>query len=444
MSATLTYRLTTSPKEIINLLDRSIPESNCFLWQNAGQTRKTSDFKFVNVDERNLSVQIELKSPDLDINPEDFIFLKSPVKDAAFKSKAKSVQEKHITLELPTEVVIIEGRSQVRHAFRIEDGKTIEIGEQILEVSNASQDGFALVLTPSKASALNTGDTVSVNQIGTQRLPNPISAKIVYKIPFERKNQMGKETRMKVGIQLLGLIPEPIFQAFLKRDQLIVFQDAELMKDQGFRDSVHLKMKHTMAKLSQKPLLKDLFARLAANRDSTHYLRNHIDVLCEVTCHIGKNVGWVTESTIEKLVYVSYLHDVGYFDHPRLAKIKSKRELELQKNIYTKEEQELFIKGPTYASALAHQDDDFAPDAHKILLQHKERPDGSGLPIGLKGSQLAPLSCLFMLCHEFVDYFLENENWTYSEFIAIHQRIYTGPYFHKIFQVFENLARSEK
>jgi len=74
--------------------------------------------------------------------------------------------------------------------------------------------------------------------------------------------------------------------------------------------------------------------------------------------------------------------------------------------------------------------------------REKERPDGSGFPNALRSHQLAPLTCLFILCHEFVDYILVEPKWSFREFVVRARPTFKGPYFAKILQAMMQIDKS--
>lgn len=43
------------------------------------------------------------------------------------------------------------------------------------------------------------------------------------------------------------------------------------------------------------------------------------------------------------------------------------------------------------------------PDLFTIILEHHEKPDGSGFPRGLKANRLSPMSCILILSHHLSD-----------------------------------------
>ncbi|MEO5970315.1 MAG: hypothetical protein ABIQ95_10350, partial [Bdellovibrionia bacterium] len=47
-------------------------------------------------------------------------------------------------------------------------------------------------------------------------------------------------------------------------------------------------------------------------------------------------------------------------------------------------------------------------ELENILAQHHEQMDGTGFPRKLTQQHLSPLTCLFILAHEILTFFLEN------------------------------------
>ena len=155
---------------------------------------------------------------------------------------------------------------------------------------------------------------------------------------------------------------------------------------------------------------------------------------------MGKTLGWVSEGTVEKLIYVAHVHDIRYFEKPFLARFRTRAEFNLKKHPMSDEESKMFLEKPSYAAGIAMEDESNSADVKKLLLQQKERSDGSGFPGGLRSPQFAPLSCLFILSHEFVDYVLTDPYWNTKEFVSQSRESFKGPYFLKILQIFSEMA----
>ncbi len=135
------------------------------------------------------------------------------------------------------------------------------------------------------------------------------------------------------------------------------------------------------------------------------------------------------------------MHDMRYFEKPELARIGSYEAFIKKKDTLSAEDQEAYLEGPEYSAMITREDENNSPDIEKILIQQKELPSGEGFPNKVKGPALAPLSCLFIICHELVDYIIENEKWSYKEFLSRYKSMYMGQYFSKVFGVIQDLDR---
>ena len=437
----------------MNIFERSQANNkDIFLWQERDGQRITVDAKINNIDFTEQLIELKLQGTASEFKMDAPCFLKLPVKDSAMKANLTKLEGQIAVIELPSEAITTENRSEVRYPFLSEDQKTVTVisksktrksanGLRLL-VNNVSASGFSFVLRGSQSEDFSLNDEISVVAIGDQTLANPIPAQVIQKVNFEKKTDFKSEFSLKLGIKLLTPIPDEVFQRFILLEKPREFQNEEFMKDVVFRDQVHTKIKDTMTKLSQKSELRDFMKLLEVNRKETEYLKNHINLLCEINSFIGKKIGWVSPNSLEKLIYVSYLHDIKFVNKPHLARIPTKRGLDFTSEKITPEDRKTYMEAPSYAAELAKTDDHCSPDTHKILIQHKERPDGNGHPFGIKSNQFAPLSCLFMICHEFVDYILEEPEWTYQDFTSQFRKMYRGPYFHKVFQTFDELAEN--
>ena len=447
------YRISKDHGEIMKNFKAAQSESaGVFIWYHVGEVRHQQTGKILRVDLTAKKVSLALDGPPPRLSPNDFCYFKLKEKDAVAKSRVLDNSERALTVDLPTEMVFNENRNQKRYPFRPTDEKFVMMqkasptkAEQFekavrLEVINISRNGFALFVSNTLVKYYMPLDNIQITTLNDIRLPKPIPGKIVHAQEQDRKTNFGTDKGMKIGIQLHEPIPEGIFNEYIQNERPVFLDNERFFKDKIFRDSIHLNMSTATKKIGQNPRISEAFKKLSVRREGDTYLKNHIELLREVSCEIGRALGWVTEPNIEKLIYVSYLHDIRYFDRPYLARIANPKQLELHRSKLTQEDIDIFFEGPVYAAEIARDDDRAAPDTYKILLQHRELPDGKGFPSGLKASQLIPLSCLFMVCHEFVDYVIETPGWTYHEFLKRSENVYKGVYFKKILQVFEKLA----
>jgi HD-GYP domain-containing protein (c-di-GMP phosphodiesterase class II) len=162
------------------------------------------------------------------------------------------------------------------------------------------------------------------------------------------------------------------------------------------------------------------WAKLLAQKNSNSFYSHHVSLLSNMVCIVAQNIGWSSEATQQKLIMAALLHD--QFVDETTYEI-------LQQNSNDSSE---IIQNPQYrqhpikVAELARTLRGLPNDVDHILLQHHERPDGSGFPRGLVASHISPFSAMFIVCEELlhfshgkvIDTNMLNEFWsTFPEFL---------------------------
>lgn len=168
------------------------------------------------------------------------------------------------------------------------------------------------------------------------------------------------------------------------------------------------------------------------------YTSQHSVMVAHVACAIASQLEWSSETTYRKLILAAFLHDITLpkADHARL---RSKAEIAAIKENLTSAEV-LAIEHHSYnSSEIVNKLEEVPGDVALIVLQHHERPDGSGFPRGLRAHSIAPLAAVFIAAHDFVDTSLERgdqfEPMGYWEQCVDH---YDAGMFKKILRLFLN------
>ena len=439
------YRITGRFKEIFEVLEKAKNNTGNHFWRIQDRNLHPINIHKIHKDQ-NL-VEIELKETIPPILAEgDEIYLKMETRDSAFKSRVQKIDTRTVTLDFPEEIVLSEHRGETRHYFHPSEDKTASIKKSInpatglpgspitTTVADISPSGIALILSHHHSHLFNAKDRILLDSLGNYRIYPAIEGQIVFKNPHQTKGILGQNQKsFKIGIQFSTTLPKATLERFCLRDKTLSIDEEKFIKDQSFRKNVHERMDEMQKRFSRKRNFKKIFDQIDMRKHEHHYLKSHIEMLAEVMCGLGYSIGWVSEATMDKLIYLAYLHDARYFSHPKLAKISSKKEFEKRIENFTKEEEIIFFEGPLYASELARSDTESYPDASKILLQQKEIPDGSGFPYAITTSQFLPFSCLFIVSHAFVDYVLSHPDWSMDDFVKTHEKTLKGNYFNKIF-----------
>jgi len=125
----------------------------------------------------------------------------------------------------------------------------------------------------------------------------------------------------------------------------------------------------------------------------------HVSLLSLLSCVVTQAAGWSNEATQQKLVLAALLHD--YFLEDEIYCILSGDDLEHVKGISVSKD---YLDHPIKAAEFARKISNLPPDIDNIILQHHEHPDGSGFPRGLTASQISPLSAIFIICHDLINF----------------------------------------
>ncbi|NDG86206.1 MAG: hypothetical protein EBX52_14350 [Proteobacteria bacterium] len=275
---------------------------------------------------------------------------------------------------------------------------------------------------------------VSLHALGIQRFDKAIRGEVLFKIPHEVKGTLSDQEGFKLGIRLDAELDASTLERFIAKRNLFSITEEQLVRDESFRRDVVDNMDRIRKNLSGEKHLKDWLASFERTRSENFYLKQHIHLLCQVLCGLGTKLGWISDRSIDKLIYVAYLHDIRFAKAPHLARIQSLEQFGRMRKTLSEDDQRAFLEAPAYAADLARRDLESYPDAIKMLLQQKELPDGSGFPHSITSSQIAPLSALFIVAHYFVDYVIDHPDWSAKDFVKTYQTRLKGQYFQKIFQ----------
>jgi HD-GYP domain-containing protein (c-di-GMP phosphodiesterase class II) len=191
------------------------------------------------------------------------------------------------------------------------------------------------------------------------------------------------------------------------------------------KKSVHL----TLKVIGAKPRLSTILTKLKS--DEGKYISSHSFMLAELSCAIACSIGWKSAPTFLKLTLASFIHDLPIKEN-RIAAYRTIEEAQEDSQM-SSDDLLTFKLHPIHAAEFARQFHEIPPDVDTILSQHHEQPDGTGFPRRAFHHQLSPLSCLFIVAHDLLHFFLNNpEGSTVDTFIKNRKEKYKAGIFRKI------------
>ena len=185
--------------------------------------------------------------------------------------------------------------------------------------------------------------------------------------------------------------------------------------------------------IKKNPKLKDLFSRMKVDRSGDNYLLTHIGMLINISTGISIQLEWNTDKTLEKFVYVAYLHDMALVDKPELARIASFADLEKVKGTLSEYDYKLVLEHPNIADRSIEDMKEIPPDVAMIIKQHHELPNADGFPAKISFQKIPPLSAVFIIAQNLTEHILLNPNWNMGEYIKLARPKFKGAHFNKIF-----------
>ncbi|MBF0316424.1 MAG: response regulator [Oligoflexia bacterium] len=155
---------------------------------------------------------------------------------------------------------------------------------------------------------------------------------------------------------------------------------------------------------SNQQMLKnnpDIFKLLTSMMANKNYIYEHSLMMSYFGSMIATEMKWSTSATLQKIVSACFMHDM-LLENPEFAKIEQLTDDVIASNALTHRQVEAIKKHPTEMAAKVRTIKNFPPDIDQMIMDHHERPDGSGFPRGITSSHISPMTTLLIITEEFV------------------------------------------
>lgn len=192
----------------------------------------------------------------------------------------------------------------------------------------------------------------------------------------------------------------------------------EMVRKVGFTGKVQALVKENVG-LSVKamgadPQFKNIIAKLHVDKEK--FIPSHTMLLAHMSCAIASALEWTSEQTFQKLTLAAMLHDITLENH-ELAAIHSMKDLQKKRKDFTAQEFNDYRDHPEKGAMLAKQMREVPADVDLIILQHHERPDGTGFPRRSDAGFISPLSAIIIIAEDMViEAFLKQDKFNIQKF----------------------------
>jgi HD-GYP domain-containing protein (c-di-GMP phosphodiesterase class II) len=227
-----------------------------------------------------------------------------------------------------------------------------------------------------------------------------------------------------------------------KFEQKILRISDEVHIEKEFREEIDKVVEKIRRSLTQEKRVENYFKNLKENSDHGAFFNNKMYLCSLISCALARELEWISNVTMDKLVYASVVCDLTLAVRPELLALKNVKDFNQVKNKFSNEDQNIFLNHPKDASFLVKSYFKMAPpETDAIIYQHHEFPDGSGFPVGLKADKISPLSALFIVANDFSYYFLTDDDPSMDDFILKSHSKYDFVNFRKVIQALIKIRR---
>lgn len=150
-------------------------------------------------------------------------------------------------------------------------------------------------------------------------------------------------------------------------------------------------------RISSDPDFEDISAMVSTSQD---FYTDHSLLTAIFTGLILEKVEWNSEANLEKLLLASLLHDSTL--DPDIASVMESNDMDLISEV-SQEDQDKYFFHSKEVSDLIINNEAIHKEVSTIILEHHERPDGTGFPRALTARHIHPLSSIFIFAHDLVE-----------------------------------------
>jgi HD-GYP domain-containing protein (c-di-GMP phosphodiesterase class II) len=216
----------------------------------------------------------------------------------------------------------------------------------------------------------------------------------------------------------------------------------ELSDRMGFDPTVQeLARQHiqlTIKAIGQSPKITSALAH--SKLKGRNYISSHSVLLANIACSIATIMKWPSDTTFKKLVLAALFHDF-IFQDPDIAKVSTKADLEKARATLTDEQYKMVAEHPKLCVEIIRELKELPGEVEFLVLEHHERPDGTGFPQGLTAAQITPLSAVFIVAHELLDQMVAGgQNFSIAQFLKATESTYTSGTFRQIWKTLSHQA----
>lgn len=440
------YEKCASFQEVLSALSKN-KASEMMVWQKQedGRSIYTSKNWEVDYDKERLKVYFEENNfPSFEIKLP--LYFKLPFREAILKSDMESFSDGCLILKIPSELFWREFRQAQRIRFSAEEKsaflrplnqKSIHPEGIKVFLKDISSMGIGIVVSDRDEKHFKKGDkfeTLSVDQFSLES--HSLVATVVYKIREKKYGNLAGVWH-RIGIRMSAPFPDELIQKYREIDLTTARPRSIDFLSEDFKIAIEQEIQSTQKKIKNNSAVAKYLLKLDISRQKDQYISEHVKVLSYISTYIARSMNWITDLTMQKLIYASHLHDAPLIDHPHLARLIYLKDFEKIKGKLSTDEQNIYLSAPQEAYLIVLDDKKAPPDVDVMLLMQKELPNGKGFPKKHNSTKITPMAAVFIVAHDLAHEMVTNPEWSIDEWIGRVKPIYKGGSFTKVMDAIE-------
>lgn len=202
--------------------------------------------------------------------------------------------------------------------------------------------------------------------------------------------------------------------------------EVQLLSKRNVKLALHLAKKHkTVRGLLQQRLI-----------DKDDYLASHCMLIAHIACGLALKLKWNSKFTLFKISVASILHDLTLTDS-EIERIFELDQRVLRPEFSNEPDVKKYKRHPKETADIVADFRQMPPEVNTIILQHHERPDGSGFPEGINHHRMNPVAILFIFSEDLVNYLfdIDGVDLAVEQFLMDRREIYSLGAFKKLYDI---------
>ena len=438
--------VSTDRAEILKAIELAGKQEQNLLWQTQDDQRFIFEIEKINFDPVQEIINCELESPQ-DLSEDFPIYLKLSYRNTIFKGSLVRHNADQVYVRIPDEIRIEELREHPRYSFYPEEYRRITIATDNDLMSEAklhhevnlidlSRSGLGLIVNQGSKDLVLNSQMITLSELGNFEFKSQFKIDPVWQIDFPFQNKQGvPELCKKVGFKFLELIPGKLLDNYLQLEEGRYGHEIGFLgQSKSFGKKFHREYLEMLRKVSSKHRFFEFFQENNDAREvGMDYLPRHIRLLSHVSCALAKLIGLGSREVMGQLTYIAFVHDIAYFNNPKLAQIKSRKHFEKVKKYLTVTEKELYFRSYNYAFEFTQAAKMTPVGCDFLMHELKNYHLAADKEAFLSQTDLDPLTAIFIVGHHLTDYIITHPKWTFYEYMERYPFLVHGKTFEVIF-----------